>query len=122
MKKKIAPRAMKKAASAAPVSTAAKPQPTGSKPSMAVAVIALLINILLMPGLGTIIGGRMKHGLVQLLLLWLGGIIVTFLGFFLIMASPLMGLLVAMLGSLMVLAGWVWAIISGVLIIRDASL
>ncbi len=121
MKKKRAAPARKKAVVMAPVPAAARPQPSGGKPSMAVAVIALLINILLIPGLGTIVGGRMKQGLVQLLLLWLGGIIVTFLGFFLVIASPMAGLVVAMLGSIMVLSGWVWAIVSGVLIVRDAS-
>ncbi len=120
MKKKSAVSARKKAAVAAPVSEAAKSQAAGSKPSKAVAVIALLINLFI-PGLGTILGGKMKHGLVQLLLLWLGGIIVTFLGFFLVIASPIAGLIVAMLGCLMILAGWVWAIISGVLILRNAS-
>ncbi len=121
MKKKSAAPARKKAASVAPVSAAAKPQAVKSRPSMAVAIVALLLNILLIPGLGTILGGRVKHGLVQLILLWLGGIIVAFLGFFLVVASPMLGLVVAMLGSLMVLAGWVWAIVSGVLIVKDAS-
>ncbi len=121
MKKKSASPARKNASAVAPVSSAAKPQPSGRRPSMAVAVIALLLNVLLIPGLGTILGGRMKHGLFQLLVLWLGGIVVTFIGFFMAMASPMAGIVVAMLGSLMVLAGWVWAIISGVLIVRDAS-
>lgn len=121
MKKKSAAPARRKAATASPVSATAKPQAEGSRPSVAVAIVALLVNIFLIPGLGTIIGGRMKHGLVQLLLLWLGGIVLAVLGFSLVVVSPVLGLIVAMLGSLMVLSGWVWAIISGIFIVRDAS-
>ncbi len=118
MKKKSAAPARKKAAALATVSATAK-----SKPSMAVAIIALFVNLFIpvIAGLGTIIGGRIKHGIIQLLVIWLG-VLVTFIGFFVAVASPMTGVLVAMLGSLMVLAGWVWAIISGVLIVREASL
>lgn len=120
MKKKSSTHA-KKAAGASPISAAAKPQAVKSKPSTAIAIAALLINIFIIPGLGTIIGGKLKHGLFQLLLLWLGGIILAFVGFALAVASSIVGLVIAMLGSLMVLTGWVWAIISGVFLLRDAS-
>lgn len=102
-------------------SEAAKPKTAKRKPRMAVAIIALLINVFIIPGLGTIIGGKLKHGLFQLFLLWLGGIILAFFGFALAVASPIAGLVIAMLGSLMVLTGWVWSIISGVFLVRDAS-
>ncbi len=120
MKKKASAPA-RKAASAAHLSAAAKPQAVKSKPSMAIAIVALLINVFI-PGLGTIIGGKLKNGLFQLLLLWLGGIMLAFVGFALAAASPIAGLVITMLGSLMVLTGWVWAIISGVFLIRNASL
>ncbi len=121
MKKKSSAPAKKKAAAGSPVSATVKNHAARSKPSVAIAVVALLINILLLPGLGTIIGGKIKHGLVQLLLLYFGGIILAFLGFFLVIFSPILGMIIAMLGSLMALSGWVWAIISGVFLIKEAS-
>ena len=91
------------------------------KPSIKLATAALAINTLLITaGLGTILGGNVKKGLIQFLLVVIGGSMAVF-GFQSMLRSLVLGVLLVMTGVLMVLAGWVWAIISGVILIRKAS-
>ena len=65
------------------------------------AIVCLLVNILLMPGLGTLIAGRTKEGVWQLVVLWIG----IFLAIFLV-------------GIPLIIIAWVWALISGIRIVQ----
>lgn len=87
---------------------------------MGVAVIALVINALV-PGLGTIIGGRVKTGLIQFLLLFLLGLSIGVLGAKITPASLLLGTGMALVGGIMLLTGWIWAILSSAMLIKKAA-
>ncbi|HII13769.1 MAG TPA: hypothetical protein HA360_01710, partial [Nanoarchaeota archaeon] len=72
--------------------------------SQGLAIAALLINVLLIPGLGTIIAGRKSEGLFQLILLIIG----IALSFFLI-------------GIPIVILVWIWGLVTGIQLIKEAE-
>jgi TM2 domain-containing membrane protein YozV len=67
------------------------------------AIVGLILNILIWPGLGTIVGGQTKKGLIQ--------------GFLFLISIPLMFVLV---GIPLAVGVWVWAVVSSVQQIREA--
>ena len=77
---------------------------TKKKVSQGLAIAALLINVLLIPGLGTIIAGRKSEGLFQLILLIIG----IALSFFLI-------------GIPIVILVWIWGLVTGIQLIKEAE-
>jgi TM2 domain-containing membrane protein YozV len=74
------------------------------KPSQGIAIAALLLNILVLPGVGTIVGGRTDEGIIQLVLFLVG--------------IPLCLLLI---GIPLVISMWVWALISGIQLVKEAE-
>lgn len=86
------------------------------KISETLAIVCLLLNILVIPGLGSIIGGRTKEGVWQMVLIF-GGI---FLG--LLLTITIIG---AFIGIPMMifapLAGWIWGVVTGADLIKHAS-
>jgi len=72
--------------------------------SQGIAIVALLVNILILPGLGSIIGGRTKTGVIQLVVA--------------IISIPFMVLII---GIPVFIAMWVWGIITGIQIIQGAK-
>jgi TM2 domain-containing membrane protein YozV len=76
----------------------------GKKPSQGIAIAALLLNILVLPGLGTIIGGRTTQGVIQLVLFIIG-----------------IPLSMVLIGIPLVIAMWIWALVSGIQIIKEAE-
>ena len=80
-----------------------------------IAIVALILNVLVLPGLGSLIGGRAKEGVLQIAL-FLGSII---LGVFLILTfiGAVIGVLLLFLGSILV---WIWGIITSAEIIKEA--
>ena len=105
----------------------AKPAPKVDKPRMGLAVAALLINAFLLPGLGTILGGRTRPGILQLIMIVGGlilGIAATMLAIPAFFVSQILGLFLVflvMVGGVIIIIGWIWAIISGALLIRKAT-
>lgn len=81
------------------------PQPP---PSLGLAIAALVVNLVVWPGLGTMIGGRVGLGLGQGFLM-LGGILLIFT----ILLIPLA--IAAMVGA------WVWALVTGIQLIQAAQ-
>ncbi len=77
---------------------------TKKKVSQSMAIAALLLNVLLMPGLGTIIAGRTSEGLLQIILLVVG----LALSFFLV-------------GIPIVILVWIWGLVTGVQLIKEAE-
>ena len=67
-------------------------------------IAALLLNVILLPGLGTVIWGNKKTGIWQIVLS--------------IVSFPLMLVLV---GFATYFAVWVWALITGVNILKSAT-
>lgn len=81
-----------------------KEKKTTKKVSQNLAIAGLLINVLLIPGLGTIIAGRSSEGLFQLILLVVG----IALSFFLI-------------GIPIVILVWIWGLVSGIQLIKESQ-
>lgn len=77
---------------------------TKKKMSQNMAIAALLVNVLLMPGLGTIISGRTSEGLLQLILLVLG-----------------LALSVFLIGIPIIMLVWVWGLVTGIQLIKEAQ-
>ena len=74
------------------------------KQSKTLAIVALLINILLIPGLGSIIGGRVSTGVVQLILV-IVGIALSFI----------------LIGIPLLIAAWIWALITGIQLVNESE-
>ncbi len=93
-------------------------EPARKKPSQAIAIVALLVNLLILPGLGSIIGGRTKEGIIQLALL-IGGTVIFIIGVPLLIV--LVGMPLIALGALLAFAAWVWGIVTGIQLIRESE-
>ena len=61
------------------------------------AVIGIVLNLIIMPGLGTIVGGDTRTGLWQIFLVIVGAVTAAWL-----------------VGFILIFAAWVWAIVSSV--------
>lgn len=75
----------------------------GKKPSQGIAILALLLNVLILPGLGSIVGGKTKVGIIQLVLT-LVGIPLSFV----------------FIGIPLIIAMWIWALITGIQLIKES--
>ncbi len=69
-----------------------------------IAILALLLNILVLPGIGTIIGGKNKEGIWQIILAIIG-----------ILS------LIILIGIPLLIGVWIWGIFSGIDIIKHAK-
>ena len=81
-----------------------------------IAIVALILNILILPGLGTLIGGRIKEGIWQIALLVGSAIIGIFLSLTVVLMP--VGIPLIFLGAL---AAWIWGIVSGIQLVREAE-
>ncbi|MBD3209491.1 hypothetical protein GF367_03660 [Candidatus Woesearchaeota archaeon] len=79
-------------------------QKKDEKISQGLAIAALLLNVLVLPGLGSIIGGKMKEGIIQLVLT--------------VVSIPLMFILI---GFPLALGMWIWALVTGIQILKEAE-
>lgn len=84
--------------------------------NQALAIVGLIINLILLPGLGSLIGGKIKEGVWQLVILF-GSLIVGFLLLFTIVGIPL-AILLFFAGPL---AAWIWGLITGIKMIKESS-
>jgi TM2 domain-containing membrane protein YozV len=76
--------------------------------SVGLAIAALLLNILVLPGLGSLIGGRIRSGIIQVFLAVLGFLLsITLIG--------------AIIGVPMMIIAWIWALITGINIVKDSD-
>ncbi len=86
--------------------------------SEALAIVSLIINIIIMPGLGSLIGGRTKEGIWQLVLFFVG----IFLGILSILTIGVIGVLIGifiLVGGL--LSAWIWGIVTGIQLIKESQ-
>lgn len=74
------------------------------KVSEALAIVALLLNILVLPGLGSLIGRKTNEGVWQIVLFVLG--------------IPLAFVIV---GIPMLIGAWIWGIVTGVQIVKECE-
>ena len=87
-----------------------------------VALAGLLLNILLLPGLGSIVGKRTHDGIIQLVLALSGGITIV-IGFIisLTVVGAIIGLPMMIVGSIMPIGAWIWGLITGIQMLEDAQ-
>ena len=81
-----------------------KTQKHGKKPSEGLAIAGLILNILVLPGLGSIVGGETQTGIWQIVLF--------------ILSIPLMFVLI---GIPLAFGVWIWGLITGVRMIQEAQ-
>jgi len=74
------------------------------KPSQGIALAALLLNILIMPGLGTLVGGRISTGITQLVLFIIG-----------------IPLSIIIIGIPLIIGVWIWGLVTGIQLIKEAE-
>lgn len=94
----------------------AQPPPLLYEPSMALtrtppestALAGLLVNVLFLPGLGSLIGGKTNAGIFQLLMFLLG----------IPLCLSIIGLVI---GGPMVMGAWIWGLVSGVNMLSEAK-
>jgi hypothetical protein len=80
------------------------------------AIVCLILNIIILPGLGSLIGGKIKPGIWQVIL-FLGGFFAG-LGLTLTIIGAFIGI------PLMIIApvsAWIWGIITGVKLIKESK-
>lgn len=78
------------------------------KPSQGIAIAGLLLNILILPGLGSLIGGKISSGVLQLIFSLIGlGLTLTIIG--------------AIIGIPLMIAMWIWALVTGIKLISEAK-
>ena len=93
-----------------------QPPPLLYEPSMALtrtppestALAGLLVNVLFLPGLGSLIGGKTNAGIFQLLMFLLG----------VPLCLSIIGLVI---GGPMVMGAWIWGLVSGVNMLSEAK-
>lgn len=66
------------------------------------AIIGLVLNVVVLPGLGSIVGGRIKTGIIQLALF--------------LISIPLMLILI---GFVTAFAVWIWGLVTGIQMIQE---
>lgn len=74
------------------------------KTSKGIAIAALILNVLLLPGLGSIIAGRTTEGIIQLVLTLIG--------------IPLSLFLV---GIPLIIAAWIWALVTSIQVLQESE-
>jgi hypothetical protein len=104
-----APAPVPAAAPSAPTPPPAAPPVPGAKPppSQGIAIVGLVLNILVWPGLGSLVGGR-SEGWAQGFLFLLG-LLLT------------MTLILALVGIPLMIGMWVWAIVTGINLVKAAA-
>lgn len=75
------------------------------------AILALIVNLVL-PGVGSLLGGKIGSGIGQIALSGIGlfltvSSVVTFVGF--------------MLGIPLMIVGWIWALVTGIMLVSEAK-
>lgn len=111
-KKRVAKKVTKKRVSKkAPVRrvkrrTSAKKK-TSNGVKLALAIVGLVLNVAILPGLGSLVAGKIKTGVLQLVFLLIGFLLtLTVIG--------------AILGIPLMIAVWVWGIVTGVKAIQES--
>jgi len=98
---------------------AAKKATGGKRITHSQAIIYLLINILLLPWLGSCLGGRPEWK--KQLWLWIAGVICYIIG--MALAFTIIGLIIAWLfwlaGFGLFIAAWIWGLMSGIKMIQS---
>jgi TM2 domain-containing membrane protein YozV len=109
VKKKAIKRTAKKKTTRKPA-MAVKPAKAKRKLTRPLAVVAFLLNVLvfLLPGIGSLIGGKTRQGVWQIILAGIGMILT-------------LSLELQLLSLPLVLIAWIWGIVTGVEMLRESE-
>lgn len=92
------------------------------KPGKRFAFLMLVINSFFAPGLGTIIAGNVKDGVIQLVILIIGGFVLGIFGASLALGGlTIVGIMMMLVGGLLMVIGWIWALVSSALILKASN-
>jgi hypothetical protein len=80
------------------------------------AIVALILNVIILPGLGSLIGGKTREGIWQLVL-YIGGFL---LGLLLILSvvGVFVGIPVLIIAPIV---AWVWGLMTGIKLIKESK-
>ena len=79
-------------------------QPKKPKLSRTVAILVLLLNIIFIPGVGTLLGWKISTGIWQIILSLVGVL-----------------LSIILIGIPIVIAAWIWGLVSGIQMIQESA-
>ena len=82
------------------------------------AVVGLILNIIGFVGVGSLIGGRTKAGIWQVVL-WILSLVLVFAGIFGAATGSAALALLTVLGYLLYLGDWIWALVTGIQMLKD---
>lgn len=68
------------------------------------AIVGLLLNVFVLPGLGSLVAGKTKTGIWQIVLVVLG-----------------VPLSIVLVGIPMMFAAWIWGLVTGIQLIKEAE-
>ena len=94
----------------------AKPIDSKKKPDQSMAIVGLILNIVILPGLGSLINNRIKEGVWQIVL-FVGGLIIGFL-LTITFYGAIIGIPIMILAPI---AGWIWSIVTGVQLVNESN-
>ena len=78
------------------------------KPTSTEGILALVLNLLILPGVGTLVGKRTTEGIIQLVLSVFSILLIfTFFG--------------AIVGIPLLIAMWIWALVVGIQILQESQ-
>ncbi|MEK6818717.1 MAG: hypothetical protein AABY10_02170 [Nanoarchaeota archaeon] len=75
-----------------------------SSKGQTLAIIALILNILILPGLGSLIAGKTKEGIWQIIL-----VILSIITWFILIGIPIF------------IVSWVWGLITGIKLVQKSN-
>lgn len=84
--------------------TAPQPAPQAKKIDGTMAIAGLLLNILVLPGLGSMIAGKKQEGTWQLVLFLVG-----------------LPLTIVIVGFALIAAAWIWALVTGITLVQESG-
>ena len=84
------------------------------KKNHTLAIVGLILNILILPGLGSLIGGKTKQGVWQIALV-VGSLALGFL-LTLTIFGAIIGIPLIVGGPM---AGWIWSLVTGIQMIQE---
>ena len=87
---------------------ATEKKPKKESVSTGIAVLAFLVNLLIFPGLGSIIGNEIKQGIIQLVL-------------FIVGIAFVLSIFEFITGLAFILVAWVWGIVTGIQILKKTE-
>jgi hypothetical protein len=101
--------AKKKTRRTSPKSSSRKTSSSGK--GRVLAIIALILNILIFPGLGSLVGRKIKIGIWQFAIAVVGSIVWLIYGDTLTYGG---------FGAALIFAAWIWGIVTGIQIVKES--